>query len=700
MYQLVQDLKQGKVRLEEVPVPVLKPGHVLIRTRYSLVSPGTERMLVEFGRSGWISRIRQQPEKVQMVLDKIRAEGLRPTLEAVFAKLGQPMPLGYCQMGVVEEVGPGVEGFRRGDRVVSNGPHAEWVCVPQNLVARVPDEVDDKAAVFTVLGAVGLQSIRLLQPTFGETFCVMGLGLIGLLTAELLLAQGCRVLGVDLHEHRLRLAESMGVIPFKAAGEADVVAFAERQTEGIGVDGVIIAASAKKDRIVQQSARMCRKRGRMVLVGVVDLQLQRSDFYEKELTFQVSCSYGPGRYDVDYEEKGRDYPLPYVRWTAQRNFKAVLQAMAEGKLKPKPLISRVVPFEEYARVYERIGDSSVLASLLEYSTEPEVSPKRLIALKQRSAFPAEGGYCAVVGAGNYSSRVILPLLKKAGMPVKYLISAGGLRATALARKYGIPFSGTDYQAVLKDPEVKLLVIATRHHLHAPMALDALQAGKHVFVEKPLALRLEDLEALEKEVDRSGKALMAGYNRRFSPLVRKMKSLLPKGIPKVMMASMNAGFIPADSWVHDPDRGGGRILGESCHLIDLLCFLSGSRVVEVRASALGVQPTATTDTASILLKFANGDLGSVHYFSTGNKAYPKERLEVHAAGKTLVLDNYRRLTAYGVKGFRSVSSRLDKGQAEQFRRLTRFLQEGGEPLMAVEEVFHVSRVVFQVLAALS
>lgn len=700
MFQLVQDLKQGKTLLEEVPVPALKPGHLLIRTRYSLVSAGTERMLVEFSKAGWLSRIRQQPEKVQMVLDKIRAEGLLPTVEAVFAKLGQPMPMGYSQVGVVEEVGTGVEGFRPGDRVVSNGPHAEWVCVPKNLVARIPEGVDDRAAAFTVLGAVGLQGIRLLRPTFGETFCVMGLGLVGLLAAELLLAQGCRVLGIDLDERRLHLAKAMGVIPCKAGGDVDLLAFAERQTGGRGVDGVIITASAKKDRIVQQSAQMCRKRGRIVLVGVVDLQLRRSDFYEKELSFQVSCSYGPGRYDVDYEEKGRDYPLPYVRWTAQRNFEAVLQAMADGKLNPKPLISQVVPFEQYARVYERMGDSSVLASLLEYSTESVVSPQRLIALKPQPAFPAEGGYCAVVGAGNYSSRVILPLLKKAGMPVKYLISAGGLNATVLARKFGIPYSGTDYQDVLKDPEIKLVVIATRHHLHAPMALAALQAKKHVFVEKPLALHLRELEALEKEVAQSGRALMTGYNRRFSPLVRKAKSLLPKGSPKVMIASMNAGFVPADSWVHDPDQGGGRLLGEACHLIDLLCFLSGSQVVEVKASALGDRPDSTTDTASILLKFANGDLGSIHYFSTGNKAYPKERLEVHSSGKTLVLDNYRKLTAYGFKGFRSASSRLDKGQAEQFRRLTRFLKEGGEPLMAVEEVFHVSRVSFQVLAKLS
>ena len=700
MLQVVQDLKQGKTRLEEVPVPVVRPGHLLIRARYSLVSAGTERMLVEFGKAGWLSRIRQQPEKVQMVLDKIKAEGLRPTLEAVFAKLGQPMPLGYCHVGVVEEVGEGVRGFSVGDRVVSNGPHAEWVCVPENLAARIPEGVDDKDAAFTVLGAIGLQGIRLLNPTLGETFCVMGLGLIGLLTAELLLANGCRVIGVDPEPERLKLAEAMGVIPFRAGSGEDVLAFAERHSSPFataqghrdaGVDGVIITASAKNDEIVHQSAQMCRKRGRIVLVGVVDLNLRRSDFYEKELSFQVSCSYGPGRYDEDYELRGHDYPLPYVRWTEKRNFEAVLQMMQAGKLNPAPLVSQIVPFGKCEQVYERISDRKVLASLLEYSSEPAPAQHSL-RLKANYIAPP-GGACAVVGAGNFSSRVILPLLKKAGMPVKHLISAAGLSGTHLAKKFDIPFSGTDYEAVLQDPEVKLVVVATRHHLHAPMAAAALRAGKHVFVEKPPAIRLEEVEMLEKLLQESPSALMVGYNRRFAPLVQKMKELLPAASPKTMVAVMNAGYIPPDSWVHDMEQGGGRIVGEACHLMDLLQYLSGSLIAEVHIDRLGRHPAPNTDSASISLKFANGDIGSVHYFSTGSKAYSKERVEVHSEGKTLILDNFRKLHGYGFKGFRSASSRLDKGHAEQFRRLTEFLLKGGEPLMSAEEIFAVSRASF-------
>ncbi len=688
MLQIVQDLKQGKTRLEEVPAPVLRPGHVLIRARYSLVSAGTERMLVEFGKAGWLSRIRQQPEKVQQVLDKVRAEGLRPTLEAVFAKLGQPMPLGYCHVGVVEEVGAGVRGFSVGDSVVSNGPHAEWVCVPENLVARIPEGVDDKDAAFTVLAAIGLQGIRLLEPTFGETFCVMGLGLIGLLTAELLLAHGCRVIGVDPEEERLKLAEAKGVIPYKAGSEGDVLAFAERQTQNTGVDGVIITASAKNDDIVHQSAQMCRKRGRIVLVGVVDLNLRRSDFYEKELSFRVSCSYGPGRYDDDYELRGRDYPLPYVRWTEKRNFEAVLQAMQAGKLKPATLVSQVVPFRECERVYERISDRKLLASLLEYPADAR--PLKHNHFLKPEYVPPAGGACGVVGAGNFSSRVILPLLKKAGMPVKHLISAGGLSGTHLARKFDIPVSGTDYEQMLADPEVKLVIIATRHHLHAPMAEAALRAGKHVFVEKPPAIRLEELEALEAVLRESEGRLMVGYNRRFAPLVQKMKKLLPPESPKTMVAVMNAGYIPADSWVHDMEQGGGRIVGEACHLIDLLQYLSGSLIVEASIQRLGRHPQPQTDSASIALKFANGDIGTVHYFSTGNKAYSKERIEVHSGGKSLILDNFRKLEGFGFKSFRKATSRLDKGHAEQFRRLTEFLLRGGEPLMSPQEIFAVSR----------
>ncbi len=688
MLQILQDLKTGATRLEEVPVPVVRPGHVLIRARYSLVSSGTERMLVEFGRAGWLSRIRQQPEKVGQVLDKIRAEGLLPTMEAVFAKLGQPMPLGYCHVGVVEEVGAGVSEFAVGDRVVSNGPHAEWVCVPKNLVARIPDEVDDRDAAFTVLGAIGLQGIRLLQPTLGETFCVMGLGLIGLLTAELLLANGCKVVGMDPREDRLRLAEAKGVVPFRVGGEADPVAFAERQTRGVGVDGVIITASAKNDDIVHQAAQMCRKRGRIVLVGVVDLKLRRADFYEKELSFQVSCSYGPGRYDDEYELRGRDYPLPYVRWTEKRNFEAVLQAMQTGKLRPAPLISQTVPFRECEKVYARISDASVLASLLEYA-EKTAPPQRVIRLTGRKV-AAPGGVCAVVGAGNFSARVILPLLKKAGMPIKYLISAGGVSGTALAKKNGIPCSGTDYDVVLQDPEVKLVVVATRHHLHAPMAIQALKAEKHVFVEKPPAIHEEELNELEAVLAQAKTTLMVGYNRRFAPLVQKMKALIQPEQPKVMMAVMNAGYIPPDSWVHDPEQGGGRIVGEACHMMDLLQYLSGSLIVDsaIHYADAGVFPQG--DNAVIVLKFANGDVGTVHYFSTGSKAYAKERVEVHSAGKTLILDNFRKLRAYGYRGFRSATSRLDKGHAGQFRRLTEFLLKGGSPLMSPEEIFAVSR----------
>lgn len=695
MKQILQSFKTGETILETVPAPRIQSGQLLIRTTRSLVSLGTERMLVEFGKASLLQKARQQPDKVKMVLDKVHSDGLMPTLEAVFNKLEQPLPLGYCNVGRVVGIGAGVNGFQIGDRVVSNGPHAEYVCVPQNLVAHIPEKVTDEEACFTVIGAIGLQGIRLLAPTFGETVVVIGLGLIGLITAELLQANGCEVIGIDLDEEKLRIARQKGIIGINPREGIDPVQAVLSLTEQ-GADGVIITASAKSDEIVSQAARMSRKRGRIVLVGVVGLQLNRAEFYEKELSFQVSCSYGPGRYDENYEQKGQDYPLGFVRWTEQRNFTAILQALATGRLKVEPLITEIVPLENYLQIYGEIGNSRAIASILAYPETESTIPDNTVTLGKKN-FAGQAGILGIIGAGNFTKMTMLPVLK--GASIKYIASAGGVSGTALAQKHGISHSTTDWQAVLRDDEVDTILITTRHDLHADMVLAGLQSGKHVFVEKPLCLRETELEKITEAYREQDRMLTVGYNRRFSPHAQKMKQLLDPHAPKNIIATMNAGHIPPDVWVHDLEVGGGRIIGEACHFIDLITFLSGSRVAAVCMNALGDHPAENTDNATILLRYENGDEGVINYFANGHKSYSKERVEVYSAGKTLILDNFRTLRGYGYKGFSKLKTRQDKGHRAQFKLLVERIKEGGDALIPFPELENTSRASFAAIRSL-
>lgn len=696
MKQIIQDIKSGATILEEVPAPQVRRGCVLIRTTRTLVSLGTERMLVEFGKANLIQKARQQPDKVKQVLDKMRTDGVLPTLEAVFNKLGEPLPLGYCNVGRVIAVGEGVDGFKAGDRVASNGPHAEYVCVPKNLVAYVPENVSDEEAAFTVVGAIGLQGIRLMDPTLGETVVVVGLGLIGLLTAQLLMAHGCRVIGTDLDPGKLALAEKWGVIPFNPS-QGNVVKFVEEQTGQIGADGVIITASAKTDAIISQAAQMSRKRGRIVLVGVIGLDIRRSDFYEKELTFQVSCSYGPGRYDEDYEQKGLDYPLPYVRWTEKRNFEAVLQAISLGRVKVEEMITEVVDLDNYLEVYGEMSGGDSIASVLKYKDAPDHAPARTVAVREEG-FSASKGVIGVIGAGNFTKMTMLPALKESGAGLKYIASSGGVSGTALAQKHGFAFSTTDYQEILQDDEVDLVMITTRHDLHAPMVIDSLRAGKNVFVEKPLALTDGELSRIIEAKESSYRSVMVGFNRRFSPHIRKIKSLLGDA-PMNVIATMNAGFIPPEVWVHDMQVGGGRIIGEACHYIDLITYLTGSRVTAVCMNALGVHPEENTDNASVLLKYENGSTGVINYFANGSKQYSKERVEVYSQERTLIMDNFRRTRGYGVSGFSKLKTRMDKGHKYQFQELIRRIKEGGDPLISFEEIVNTTRASFAAIESL-
>lgn len=705
MRQLIQHLTSGETALENVPAPQVRAGQVLIRTRRSLVSLGTERMLVEFGRSNLISKARQQPDKVKQVLEKISTDGLMPTLEAVFRKLDQPLPLGYCNVGSVIAVGAGVTDLAIGDRVASNGPHAEVVCVPRHLVAPVPDGVSDEQATFTVIGAIGLQGIRLLNPTLGETVVVVGLGLIGLLTAQLLRLNGCRVIGLDLDERKLTLARQFGVEAINPVG-ADVVQAVSELTGGVGADGVIITASAKTDEIITQAARMSRKRGRIVLVGVVGLTLSRADFYEKELTFQVSCSYGPGRYDADYEQAGHDYPLPFVRWTENRNFQTILQLLATGQLQVDPLITEVVSLTNYQQIYGLMGssrsktDTGRIASLLSYPEAAELGT--LVTLRETKAGPS-AGVVGVIGAGNFAGSTLVPALQRAGATLQAIASANGLSGTLLAKKYKIARSTTDYRDLLTDPAIDLCVITTRHNHHARLTVEALQAGKHVFVEKPLVIYDDELPTVISAQQAADRFVLVGFNRRFSPIAHRAKALLggpnSGAVPMNVVATMNAGAIAANSWVHDRAVGGGRLLGEACHYVDLITYLTGSRVVAVCLNAMGQHPSETTDSASLLLRYENGATGVINYFANGSKAYAKERIEVYSQERTLIIDNFKSLKGYGFRGFSSVSSRQDKGHANQFQQVIQTLRHGGPAPIPFSEVINTTQATLAALQSL-
>lgn len=704
MRQVLQSFTDGQPALAEVPAPAAARGGLVIRTTRSLISAGTERMLVDFGRAGWLAKARQQPDKVRQVLEKVGTDGLLPTIEAVRSKLNQPLALGYCNVGLVIEVGADVAGFAPGDRVASNGAHSELVAVQRNLCALVPEGVSDDEAAFVVLAAIALQGVRLAMPTLGERFVVTGLGLIGLITVQLLRANGCRVLGIDPDPAKAELARRFGADVVALDRGEDPVDVAESFANGQGVDGVLITASTRSNEPVSQGARMCRRRGRIVLVGVSGLELNRADFYQKELTFQVSCSYGPGRYDPEYEERGNDYPLGFVRWTEQRNFEAVLDMMSSGRLDVRPLITHRFPFDSAPAAYELLaaGTTPYLGILLEYSSqETNHTPVRTVALEHSASRTKAAGQprVAFVGAGNYAGRVLIPAFSASGAHLSGIASNGGVTAAHLGRKFGFSRATTDANTLVAADDVDVVVITTRHDSHARFVIRALEAGKDVFVEKPLGISAEEIEQIAAAWSASGPVgrrphVMVGFNRRFAPQVARMKALLA-GVrdPKSFIVIVNAGPIPATHWTQDPRAGGGRIIGEGCHFVDLLRFLVGHPIKEARVQALGGGAgTIRDDKAAITLSFTDGSWGTIHYLANGHRAFPKERIEVFCAGRILQLDNFRRLRGYGWREFSSMNLwRQDKGQTACVNAFVNAVRHGGATPIPFEELLEVAHV---------
>jgi predicted dehydrogenase/threonine dehydrogenase-like Zn-dependent dehydrogenase len=702
MKQILQDMNKGVTTLIEAPAPMISRGMLLIATLRTLVSPGTERMLIDFAKASYLDKARQQPEKVKMVVEKAKTNGLMSTIEAVQSKLAQPLPLGYCNVGLVTEVGKGVEGFKVGDRVVSNAPHADVVKVPKNLCAIVPENVDDESAAFTVVASIGLQGLRLAQPTLGESFVVTGAGLIGLLTIQLLRAHGCRVLAIDFDEAKLLLARRFGAETCNPGKGEDPVAVGMAFSRGHGVDGVIIAAATKSSDPVTQGARMCRKRGRIVLVGVTGLELNRADFYEKELLFQVSCSYGPGRYDHDYEVNGQDYPLGFVRWTEQRNFEAVLDIMASGKLDVKPLITHRFAFDDAAQAYQALtDDKSVLGLILKYSDAVEKRTIKQVGLRQDATFSSGKPVLGFIGAGNYASRVLIPAFKAAGAQFHTIVTSGGINGVIHGENAGFLKASTDLDEMLANQAINTVAIVTRHDSHAKFVVQAIQAGKHVFVEKPLCLTLAELDQIVKVYSplatghSKSPMLMMGFNRRFAPQVQKMMDLLQTiKEPKSFIMTINAGAIPPEHWTQDISAGGGRIVGEACHFIDLMRYMAGSPIVSVQARRMGEHPgiAVTEDKSSITLGFEDGSFGTILYLANGASSFPKERIEVFSSGRVLQLDNFRKLQGFGWPYFNKMNLwKQDKGQNACVAVFLNSIEHGQSSPIPQEEIFEVARV---------
>ena len=701
MKQIFQSLKNGKTQLIEIPSPSVSSGYLLIKSNKTLISSGTERMLVDFGRSNIIQKGLKQPDKVKKIIEKISSDGLKPTIDSIFSKLDQPLPLGYCNVGRIIEKGSDDSDFEINDRVVSNGNHSEFVKVPLNLCAKIPDNVSDDEASFTILGSVALQGIRLVSPTLGETVVVTGLGLIGLLTVQLLKAHGCRVLAIDFDQARCNLAKSFGAEVVNLSNGEDPIKAAEVFSRYKGVDAVIISASTSSNEPVSQAAKMCRKKGRIVLVGVSGLNLSRDDFYEKELSFQVSCSYGPGRYDSNYEENGNDYPIGYVRWTEQRNFEAVLDLMSSKSLDVEKLISHSFDLEEAKKAYDLVFDSKdSLGIILNYSHQNNQLSKTVeIETDIKKGTDTSKVNISLIGAGNYTAKTILPKISKNDVNFIGIGSENGMSGTLLGKKYGFKNSTTDIDNLINDSSSNTIFITTRHDTHSDFVIKALKANKNVFVEKPLCINFQQLKDIRKTYTEALKEnknlkLMVGFNRRFSPQIEKIKTLIKTSKEKAsFIMTVNSGFLPKDHWTQDKNIGGGRIIGEACHFIDLISYLSDGNIeswssVKMKAS--------TNDTLSISLKFDNGSIGCINYFSNGSIALPKERLEVFTGNKTLILDNFKKLKGFGWKNFKKLNLwNQDKGQDKCFHEFISSIKDNSPSPISFEDIFEVTKLSIEI-----
>ncbi|MFN0141759.1 MAG: bi-domain-containing oxidoreductase [Pyrinomonadaceae bacterium] len=699
-------MKTGELTVADVPPPSAKPGQLLVRTAASLISAGTEKSKIDLGKKSLLGKARERPDLVKKVIDKVKSEGVASTFTAVKAKLDAAIPLGYSAAGIVVEVGEGLSGFKVGTRVACAGAgyasHAEMISVPVNLCVRVPDEVPLDQAAFGTLGAIALQGVRLAAPTLGEAVVVIGLGLLGQITVQLLRANGCRVFGVDTDAGKLELAKTLGAEmcadPKSAAG-----AIAD-WSRGRGADAVLITAATSSNEPLELAGEVSRLKGRVVVVGLVGMDVPREVYYLKELSLQVSMSYGPGRYDAEYEERGHDYPFSYVRWTEGRNIEAFLDTIANGSVRIAPLITHRFGIERGEAAYKLIEGTArepYLGIVLEYDAEKPLD--NTISLKPVSPAPTSSVRVGMIGAGSYARKFILPNLKANGVEFCAIATASGLSASDIGKQYGFGSCMSGGDQVIVDAGANLIVIATRHDSHAPLASAALNAGKHVFVEKPLAMNDDELDSVLDAATNSSGRLMIGFNRRFSPSAKHAKEFFARRqSPLSILYRINAGRIASDSWIQDPTQGGGRIVGEVCHFIDLIHYLTGSLATRVFAESISSRDARVTDDDSIFitLRLADGSNACVAYLAEGDNALAKERVEIFGGGRVGVIDDFRRVSMFaGGRETTKRSAGQDKGQTEEIRAVCEFVKTGGDAPIALDDLAATTRATFRILDSL-
>ena len=711
MKQVLQNMRTGKTSVEDVPIPTPRTGTALIRTCASLVSAGTERTVIEFAEKSLLGKAHSRPDLMRQVLDKARREGLLGTVEAAFNRLDEPLALGYSSAGVIEALGADMPGFQVGQRVACAGGnyavHAEYAQVPRNLLAHLPDEVDFESASFSTLAAIAMHGFRLSQPQVGENVVVIGLGLLGLLTVQIALAAGCRALGVDINPTRVELANQFGALAvLNQQAEEAALAF----TGGRGADAVLICAGDPSSDTVTLAGVLSRDKGRVVAVGLVGQDLPRPIYFQKELSFITSRSYGPGRYDPAYEEGGIDYPYGYIRWTEGRNLSACVELIATGKLNVGALVTHHFPIEKAAEAYELITgkrDEPFLGVLLTYPLQEgkPVAPSRIVLNPTRTTVQADVKL-GVLGAGLFANAVLLPAIKKQkNIQLVGIASPGGLHARHSGSKFGFNYASSSEDELINDANINTLAILTRHDSHTALTIKALKAGKHVFVEKPLAVdaaQLDELEALLKTSTDDLPLLMTGFNRRFAPLVQELNAFLAgRQEPLVAHYRINAGGLPLTHWLHDPIQGGGRIIGEGCHFIDLLTFLVGEPPCSVSTHGLPDGGRYREDVLSMTFTFPDGSLGVVDYLANGDKAFGKERLEVFSGGRVAVLDDYRSLEMVQNGHRKMVKSALrqDKGHFNEWQAFIAAIRAGGPPPIPYAHLLGVTRASFAAIRSL-
>jgi len=691
MDQLTQKLKSGDMTVQEVPLPVLGPRQVLVQIHYSLISAGTEGSTVNAARKSLVGKAKERPDQARQVLEVLRKQGPVQTYRAVMKKLDAYSPLGYSAAGVVLQVGNEVEGLAVGDKVGCAAHHAEVVAVSANLCTKLDPEADLKFASYNTLGAIALQGVRQADLRLGEKCAVIGLGLLGQLTCQLLRASGVGVVGIDVAASAVQTAAEHSAdlaLERNAPGVEEAI---QNFTHGLGVDAVIITAGTSSLDPVNFAGAITRKKGVVVIVGAVPTGFDRNPhYYPKELDLRMSCSYGPGRYDLQYEEKAIDYPAAYVRWTEQRNMQAFQELLHDGALQMDPLTTHTFPFTDAPKAYDMIVEKSeaFLGIVLEYDTS-NVVVRQPVSTETTEVSTSPEIQIAFIGAGSYAQGSLLPNLPKndASVSLVSVMTNSGVTSKRVAERFGFNECTSEASGILENKDVNTVFIATRHDSHAAYALQALQAGKHVFVEKPLALKVEELEAIDAAYREAGRHLMIGFNRRYAPYAMALKKRMGDG-PKAMLYRVNAGAIPADTWIQDREIGGGRMIGEGCHFIDFMTFLCDAVPVDVYANALP-DPQGLNDIVVVNLRFADGSVGAIHYYANGSKAFGKEYIEVHAGGATGILDDFKRLEFGGAKKEVMKTALPDKGQAGMLNAFLDAVRSGGDGPVPYDQLRAVS-----------